>query len=198
MRWQIAFGIALLSCGIGCTRAGPGDLPKTAPEKVTRDGATLEVIEPRQVIRFTTSQPGLATGARAELLGKSLADYFKSHTPAPRYALTFGRFDELNNRMAAAASCSDQWDTQQGRTKGDVRVAAWLRETLDRDHAYRELTPAVDSAGFRLTIRSLESIALCSPAEIDWKQAARACDTPLPPTAKLPCGALTTFDLQKK
>jgi hypothetical protein len=172
-------------------------LDKPAPIRLTQDEATLEVIAPRPVLRLTTSKTGLPLQRKLDLLRDLLHDYFENHAKAPKYAFTFGRFDELNNRMAAVASCATDWDSRAGKPKSQ-NVNRWLLEQLNRSTVFGELTTLFGAFGYDAKISSMEGIFLCNAREISWSQSQRSCDTPLPKQGRFPCGALITFELSKR
>jgi hypothetical protein len=174
-----------------------GALVKPPPLHLTHGDASLDVIPERRAIRFSSSNPESPLERRIEELRSLLSAFFRNHPKEPRYSFTFGQYPELNARMASAASCSPQWDAAAGRSRSGT-TAAWLRETLGRAQAFRELTPVFETFGYRIDIAAMESIALCRPTEIDWARAPRSCQSPLPSTAKVPCGALLTFALTAK
>jgi hypothetical protein len=195
---QVAMGfvttILLFFC-LGQIEAGP--LNKPAPLHIKSGNSAIYVIVERRIIHFTNTDPSSPLELRIDDLRSLLNTYFLDHARESRYSFTFGQYTELNARMASAASCSRQWNFQAGRASiGDS--ATWLRKRLNEEQAYRELVPVFDEIGYRIDIAAMESISLCGPAEIDWTSAPRSCRTPIPPQAKLPCGALLTFSLTGK
>ena len=171
-----------------------GELDKSPPYHLNQNGATLDVITARRIIHFGDAVPSLPTGQRIAKLRALLDTYFSDHPKETVYTFTFGQYDELNDRMAALASCSRQWDFRSGKMKNP---AGWLREMLNKEASYRELIPVFEAVGYRIEVASLESIALCASKEIDWSRVKRACQTLLPAEAKLPCGALIAYRLTR-
>ncbi len=192
---QIITAILLCFC-IGQSQAA-GSLYKSTPFHISCGSSSIDVLIERHIIHFTDSDPSRPLQQRLDALRILLNTYFMDHPRAFRYSFTFGSYSELNNRMAATASCSQKWDFQTGRTR-IKNSTNWLSKRLNKDHAYRELIPLFETIGYRIDISSMESISLCGPGEIDWKSAPRSCKTSLPPEAKLPCGALVTFTLSIK
>ena len=114
--------------------------------------------------------------------------------PGMAYRLGFGTYPELNARMAALAACAPEWDARHGHTPGRA-TAAWLQGALTAAHADTELAAALQPAGWQARIASLESVLLCRPARVDWALAPRACAQAPAASARLPCGALITFEV---
>jgi hypothetical protein len=186
-------------------RADP--LEKPAPVRLTQGGATLEAISPRPILRFTTNQSDLSLQRRLELLRDLLKRYFAEHSKEPNYAFTFGRFEELNNRMAAIASCGTDWDAHRARSKSgnvnqslvdQLNQSSVNQSSINQNSAYGELAAVFDSVGYRIKISSMESIALCKASEIAWQDTPRTCATPPPRQGRFPCGALITFELARQ
>jgi hypothetical protein len=190
----IAFVVMSLSLlvGHGASPAGAQALDKTRPQMFTRDGASLRVYTSERVLHFTP-----AATADAATSARTLADLLSAMAgaqPGASYRLGFGRYSELNARMAALAACSPEWDARVGRPETHA-PGPWLRRALADHLAYRELVEALRPAGWRVSIASVESVLLCLPAEIDWTLAPRPCAQAPAESARLPCGALITFEL---
>jgi len=195
---QVMMGFAttiLLFFCLGQTETGP--LNKPAPLHIKSGNSAIYVIVKRRIIHFTNTELSSPLEVRLDDLRSLLNTYFLDHARESHYSFTFGQYTELNARMASAASCSRQWNSQAGRARSG-NSSSWLRKQLNREQAYRELVPVFDEIGYRIDIAAMESISLCRPAEIDWTRAPRSCRAPLPPQAKLPCGALLTFRLTRK
>jgi hypothetical protein len=126
------------------------------PVRLTRDEATLEAISPRPILRFTVGRADLSLQRRLDLLRELLKSYFSNHSKEPKYAFTFGRFEELNNRMAAIASCTTDWDARTARPKSG-NVNQWLVDQLNQSAAYGELAALFDPVGYRVKTSSMES-----------------------------------------
>jgi hypothetical protein len=195
LRGAIGAGILVLFC-LSPGQPTAGQLDKPSPLHLTHGNASLDVIVERGIMRFT-ARPASPLDQRIEGLRSLLSSFFADHPKERRYTLTLGEYPELNARMASAASCSQQWDTAAGRVRsGDSN--AWLRKTLGETEAFREVVPVFDAFGYGIDIGSMESIAVCGLAEIDWAGVQRSCQTPIPRGAKLPCGALITFAVTAK
>ena len=172
-------------------------LGKPAPLHLTHGDASLDAIPSRGILNFRSASPNSASRQSMEALRSLLAGYFQGHPKESRYTFSIGPYEELNVRMAAVASCSTQWDFRIGKIRsGDT--AAWLREQLAQAEAHQELVPVFAEFGYAIDIASLESILLCKASEIDWGKAQRPCQGAIPPKAKLPCGALITFNVSAK
>lgn len=194
MRSPIVFVLlcVLLLVGHDANPAGGQALDKAPSQLFTRDGASLQVYASRRVLRFT---PAATVNAAAS--AHTLAELLSAMTdvqPGASYRLAFGRYAELNARMAALAACSPQWDARRGRPSKQA-AGPWVRQALADGPAYTELAEALRPAGWRVSIASVESVLLCRPAEIDWAQAPRRCAQAPAASARLPCGALITFEL---
>jgi hypothetical protein len=195
---QVMIGFAttiLLSFCLWQTETGP--LNKPAPLHIKSGNSAISVIVKRRIIHFTNTEPSSPLELRIDDLRSLLNTYFLDHARESHYSFTFGQYTELNARMASAASCSRQWNSQAGRARNG-NSASWLRKQLNKEQAYRELIPVFDEIGYRIDIAAMESIILCRAAEIDWTSAPRSCSVPIPPRAKLPCGAMLTFSLTRK
>ena len=183
-----------------CLRLAQGEvgtLNKPPPLHLSNGDASLDVILERRILRFQSARPDASLEQRVDSLRALLEVFFLDHPKESQYSFVFGSYNELNSRMARAVSCSPQWDFDAGRVRsGDT--AAWLRDYLGEIKAYDELLPVFDALGYRIEIASMESIALCGTSEIDLNGGLRPCRTPIPPKAKLPCGALITFKLIAK
>lgn len=194
-------GLMLLAIAAGVSwfgtqRAWAQALYKPAPLHIASGGSALDVVVESRILHFRNDDSSSSLEQRTQDLRALLDAYFTGHPREARYAFTFGRYAELNNRMAGAASCSSQWDARAGRARsGDS--AAWLRRRLRADGAYREISTVFRDVGYRVEIAAMESIILCKPDEVDWTMAMRSCRTPISPRAKLPCGALLTFGIDK-
>jgi|CXWL01.1.fsa_nt_gi hypothetical protein len=186
--------IAILLCFVLVQSQAAGKLQKSSPIHISCGSASLNVIADRHIINFTDSNPSSSLKERINALGCLLNTYFIDHPRDAGYVFTFGTYAELNNRMAASVSCSPKWNFKTGQMR-NKHTANWLRKLLNNEQAYQELIPLFKTMGYRIEISSMESISLCRPEEIDWKNAPRSCKTPLSPQAKLPCGALLTFTL---
>ena len=184
----------LLCISLRQTQAEDGNLNKSPPLHISNGSSSIDIIIDRHIIHFMDTDPSSPLKKRIDNLQALLKTYFLDHPREPKYSFTFGLYSELNARMAALASCSQQWNFQAGRAQ-TKNTANWLRERLNKEQAYRELIPAFEAIGYQINIASMESINLCNSREIDWTNTLRSCQTSIPAKAELPCGALLTFSL---
>ena len=167
-------------------------LVKAPPQTLFREGAQLQLVGARRVLRFLPAE-GVATRASARLLVDMMKDIGALPAAGP-YTLSIGRYPEFNARMAATAACSSDWDARRGRPLSQP-AGPWLRKALAKGSAYSELAEALQAAGWRLRISSLESVLLCKAADIDFSDAPLDCAPSLAASARLPCGALVAFEI---
>jgi hypothetical protein len=94
--------------------------------------------------------------------------------------MTVGEYPELRSRVAAAAACSSELDTQAGRSRLFSNMAL-----------YPELVGLLREFRYDITADTVESIVMCSWSQVRDSRA--ECGRNLAANAQVPCGASIVF-----
>jgi hypothetical protein len=163
--------------------------------------ASLQFLDARDLLILriqdsasSASAPPMLMADRLNAWKPLLEQLFQQQGRRKQYQLTIGEYPEMKGRMAYAAACSRDWDPRTGKPRaGDAGAA--MRDMVNQQHLHREMESFFKDFGYRVSVRSAESVMICPWKEIPTGVSDAACSPRMQPTSQVPCGASIVFQL---
>jgi hypothetical protein len=202
---RVLAAFLLIGCGHAADQIPPHQSPeKNKPLRLSRTDngylVTLLFREKRGLISFElapqekspTPAPPMAT--RVVLWKPLIEEFLRERGRKPSYLLAVGQYPELSSRLASAAACSGNWNFKTGKPhRGNPNVA--IQQLINANHLTPEIDSLFSSAGYRVSVDSVEQVMLCHGADLQPDPAASCHPKKFERDAQLPCGASIVFRL---
>jgi len=162
--------------------------------------ASLQFLDARELLILRiqdsagASAPPMPMADRLDAWKPLLAQFFQEQGRRKQYQLTIGEYPEMKSRMAYAAACSRDWNPSNGKPR-DGDGGAAIRDMVNQQHLHRELESFFKGFGYKVSVRSAESVMICPWKEIPAGAVDTTCSPRMQPTSQVPCGASIVFQL---
>ncbi|HVN88563.1 MAG TPA: hypothetical protein VMT61_01980 [Candidatus Binataceae bacterium] len=134
---------------------------------------------------------------RNRLLGALLSHLFAAFGKRPSYSFATNAFPEVQERMAADAAASAQWNRITGRPRAQVTSAGYVKSLLNQKSSYREIEAVFGDFDYAVRVASVEQVSTLRFIEMSPTEKAFIHED-LDDNDKLPTGAAIFYRIERR